>query len=327
MLYNEFFNVISSTEPLSPCTPGGILWSPSLIPWCFYKGRWREYSFIWASSHWKQDSRDGDSRHLARSLSGTGTLKAKLSFLSLCAILSGSQENYLHSMSLVCSCCITPPVIQPSQVNCGPVPSQLVCPTQVSLQYTTITLLPPQSPASLKKSIDFSYASLLCHLLCAENCPPGSSMIKNVLKTLFCFQVWWFGIQCTLKQRFPSFRALITSDCLQGPHPKFFGGLASSPGILTCPKLDSHCPTLSDLLKKAKQLQQQPWHILPCSCFSGSFWFLFPPAYSNSLPSSVKYSRLLRLKLAQVFSIPDWSVFQVLGGQCQMNSKKFGGFS
>lgn len=231
-------------------------------------------------------------------------------------------------MSLVCSCCTIHLWFSLPSLNCCPIPSHLACPTQVSLQYTPITLLPPQSPASLKKSIDFSYASQLCHLLWAENCPPGSSMIKNVLKTLFCFQVWWFGIQYTLEQRFPSFGVLITSEAVsscscKGPtqDPSKPGQLPGW-GAMTCPKLDSHCPTLSHLLKKAKQLQQQSWHILPCSCFSRSFWSLFPPAYSNSLPSSVKYSRLLGLKLTQVFSIPDWSVFQVLGGQCQMNSKK-----
>ena len=181
---------------LSACTTGGILQSPSLILRCFYKGRGRGVFLSLCQFPVETGFQRMVTQGLARSLDGTGTLKARLFPMPLCVTHSGSQENCLHSMSLGSSHSVTPPVkclLSLSSLNCSPTSSHLVCPTQASCHYTPITFLPPHHHQSLSSPTDFSYASHLCLLLSAENCPPASSMIRNVFENfvlLLSTMIW-----------------------------------------------------------------------------------------------------------------------------------------
>lgn len=119
---------------LSACTTGGILQNPSLILRCFYKGRGRGVFLSLCQFPVETGFQRMVTQGLARSLDGTGTLKARLFPMPLCVTLSGSQENCLHSMSLGSSRSVTPPVkclLSLSSLNCSPTSSRLLSPPKL----------------------------------------------------------------------------------------------------------------------------------------------------------------------------------------------------
>lgn len=199
---------------LSACTTGGILQNPSLILRCFYKGRGRGGIplFVPVPSG-NRIPEDGDSRLGQKPGWNRNSESKALSHASVCHPFRFPRELFtFHVLGLQSLCDSTCEVLtQPIQPKLFPHFFPPVVPAQASCQYTPITFLPPHHHQSLSSPTDFSYASHLCLLLSAENCPPASNVIRNVLKTLFCFWVQWFGIWYTLKQRFSNFGVLTTS--------------------------------------------------------------------------------------------------------------------
>lgn len=114
---------------------------------------------------------DGDSIPLARSLAGTGTLKARFLFPANATIPGSQRTICMPGPRASFSCCVAGPVTVYSayQLNWPYLSLHLVC-------------LPPVCLTG------FPYHMLFSCVTCSlQNCPPGSSMIRNVLKTVLFF--------------------------------------------------------------------------------------------------------------------------------------------